>query len=310
MRIPWLALLACLQAGVASAEWTTKFATAAEGQRLLGQRDEYIAAMSPFDRSARLKTDREVTAEEFLAFASRSVRDWREEDKRAVERALGAVAPAVSRLLPTLKGTVHLVTTNGDDEAGAPYTRGSTIVLPAQALQSEPDLLRKIVAHELFHIFSRQHPHMHDALYASIGFKPCSAQLPPALRSRRITNPDAPVSRHCIDVQAAGKTVQALPVLFSRTPGYDAARGGTFLDYLAFGLMLVQEPLVQEPPAVVGVKEVSGFFEQVGQNTQYIIHAEEILADNFVLLVLGETDVPSPQVLQRFAGVLSRTRPR
>jgi hypothetical protein len=301
----WLALLAFLHSGVARADWTVKFATVAEGQRFLGQQDEYTAEMSAFDRSARMKTEREVSAEEFLAFAAGAVRAWPEKDKRSAEAALRNVRPAVSRLLPSLKGIVYLVTTNGDDEAGAPYTRGSAMVLPAQALKSEPQMLRKIVAHELFHIFSRQHPHLHDALYASIGFKPCSVELPPALKQRRIANPDAPLSRHCIDVHAAGKPVQALPVLFAKAPKYDTARGGTFLDYLAFGLMLVQEP-----PAVVGVKEVSGFFEQVGQNTQYIIHPEEILADNFVLLVLGEKDVPSPEVLQRFASVLSRARPQ
>jgi hypothetical protein len=300
-----LSLLAALQIGIARAEWTATFATRAEGQRLLAQRDEHIAQMSPFDRSARMKTDREVSVDEFLAFASGTARAWREEDRRAVEGALRDVAPAISRLLPTLKGTIHLITTSGDEEAGLPYTRGSSIVLPAKELQSDPHKLRRTIAHEMFHVFSRQHPHLRDGLYASVGFKPCSVELPAALKPRKITNPDAPVSRHCIGVQAAGKPVQALPVLFARTPKYDPSSGGSFFDYLVFALVLAQEP-----PSLARVEEVSGFFEQVGRNTQYIIHPEEIVADNFALLALGQANVPSPEVLQRISNVLKQASAR
>jgi hypothetical protein len=50
--------------------------------------------------------------------------------------------------------------------------------------------------------------------------------------------------------------------------------------------------------------------EQVGRNTQYIIHPEEILADNFALLVLGESKIPTPEILQKMREVLSRRKPR
>jgi hypothetical protein len=59
-------------------------------------------------------------------------------------------------------------------------------------------------------------------------------------------------------------------------------------------------------PKLVGMPGISGFMEQVGRNTQYIIHPEEILADNFAMLVLGEPNVPSPEVLQKMREVLMR----
>jgi hypothetical protein len=49
---------------------------------------------------------------------------------------------------------------------------------------------------------------------------------------------------------------------------------------------------------------VKGFHEQIGRNTGYIIHPEEVLADNFVLLVRRETDVPSPEILERMDALL------
>ena len=59
-------------------------------------------------------------------------------------------------------------------------------------------------------------------------------------------------------------------------------------------------------PKIVGMERVSGFMEQVGGNTDYIIHPEEILADNFALLVLNEHNVASPEILQKMREVLLR----
>jgi hypothetical protein len=45
--------------------------------------------------------------------------------------------------------------------------------------------------------------------------------------------------------------------------------------------------------------------EQIGRNTEYVIHPEEVLADNFALLVLKKANVPSPEILQKMREVLS-----
>jgi hypothetical protein len=61
-------------------------------------------------------------------------------------------------------------------------------------------------------------------------------------------------------------------------------------------------------PRVVGVEQVSGFFEMVGRNTDYIIHPEEILADNFALLRFADDDVPSPQILRKMREIFLTSR--
>lgn len=54
---------------------------------------------------------------------------------------------------------------------------------------------------------------------------------------------------------------------------------------------------------------VAGLAEQIGRNTSYVIHAEEILAANFELLVQGASNAPSPEMLARIRAVLaSRAR--
>jgi hypothetical protein len=59
-------------------------------------------------------------------------------------------------------------------------------------------------------------------------------------------------------------------------------------------------------PRLLPLQAVSNFFEQVGKNTEYVIHPEEILADNFALLVLGGgSNTPSPEVLRKMKTVFS-----
>jgi hypothetical protein len=83
-------------------------------------------------------------------------------------------------------------------------------------------------------------------------------------------------------------------------------RGGEFFNYLEMKLLLIDRGNQNESSKLVDLREVTGFFEQVGGNTQYIIHPEEILADNFALLVLGERDLASPEIVEKMEAVLKK----
>ena len=62
---------------------------------------------------------------------------------------------------------------------------------------------------------------------------------------------------------------------------------------------------------LVPFNRVEGFLEQVGRNTNYIIHAEEILASNFEWLVVGgDKPPPSPELLERIRAELVRAAGR
>ena len=63
-----------------------------------------------------------------------------------------------------------------------------------------------------------------------------------------------------------------------------------------------------QKPKLVNVQQVSGIFEQVGRNTGYIIHPEEILAGNFALLVLPERNVPSPSIIKKMEEIMKQKR--
>jgi hypothetical protein len=137
-------------------------------------------------------------------------------------------------------------------------------------------------------------------------------EFPPALATRKLTNPDAPKNDYCIRVKVNGEPAWAVPILFSRTARYEGGSNKGLFDYMQSALLVRGEgcggqerPIGAEGVQLVDANESSDFFDQVGRNTDYIIHPEEILADNFALLVVGEKDVPSPEILTRIRDTLA-----
>lgn len=291
------------------------FLDGVRARELLTAPDDFLRSLSPFDRSVRLKTQRPVSDAEFLTHVAGSVRDWTEPEKRRVKEVFDGLPPALWSLQTPLPETILFIKTTGDEEGRAPYTRRNAIVF-AQGFVDTVERRRSLLVHELFHILLRAHPGLRERLYASIGFLSCPAPaLPAGLADRRITNPDGPRNDHCIRVTVDGEPVWAVPVIYSRSAAYEAASGGELRDYLQVGLLLAGRdgpqggpgPLRrgEEPRVVDMVKRPAGYLAQVGSNTTYDFHPEEILAENFAQIVLGQTDVPSPEVHQRMARLLS-----
>jgi hypothetical protein len=271
--------------------------------------------MSPFDRAARMQTDREVSESEYLAFAASAAAEWAPAEKKSVQTAFDEVRPALTQLSLPLPQRISVIKTSGLEEGNAAYTREGAVILPRDVIASSEGDLPRLLAHELFHIASRQHPQLAETLYDTIGFRRCGeVQIPPEFASRKITNPDAPRNDYCINLDLGAERIHAIPFLYSRSPKYDVARGGEFFNYLQLAFLVVEpgrdgaSPRVvsgESGPRLAQMREVSGFFEQVGRNTDYVIHPEEILADNFALLVLAARDVRSPEILSRMRDALA-----
>jgi hypothetical protein len=323
MKNGYLAALACIcilplsaSADIPLGSAKVHFASQSEGRKILTEKDEFIQRLSPFDRSARIKTDKAVSESEFLEFVGRNVVDWTEEEIQTVRAAVEAIDPMLRDLRLSLPPIVQLIKTTGAEEGNAAYTRGVAIVLPKDNLGKSQGDLQKLICHELFHVLSRQSPELREKLYGIIGFTKCNEiDLSPELKRRKLTNPDAPRNDHFIRLQIDGRESLAVPILLSSVETYDVKRGGEFFAYLQFQFLLVKKEdgsgnlkAVSEglSPKLVGMERVSGFMEQVGKNTNYIIHPEEILADNFALLVLGESKVASPEILQKMREVFRR----
>lgn len=308
-----------LQAQVKLGKSTTViFATVEEAKEILTSQDDFVQRMSPFDRAARMKTDTDVSEVEYLTFVGKNVLAWNDAEKQKMSSALQGIQAELEDLSLPFPKKVFIIKTTGNEEGGAAYTRANAIVFPKNDLKAPLAKIQKTISHELFHIMSRANPGLREELYAAIGFVKCNeVAFPLELKSRKITNPDAPRNDHCVRIQVEGKECWAVPILFSNSEKYDVTRGGEFFNYLQFQFLLVEQkdnPFTVEPiydgrkPKLVNIQHVSGFFEQVGRNTGYVIHPEEILADNFSLLVLREDNLPSPAIIQELEGILKKNR--
>jgi hypothetical protein len=313
----WICLLPCrVSADCQLRNATMHFASQSEGRQVLVVKDDFVQRLSPFDRSARMKTDKAVSEGGLLEFIGKNVVDWTKEETQAVQAAIEAMQPLFRDLPLSLPPTVQLVKTTGAEEGNAAYTRSTAIVLPKAVLGKSQQELQQLICHELFHILSRQNPVLREELYGIIGFTKCNEiKLPPELERRKLTNPDAPRNDHFIRLQIDGHESLAVPVLLSSVETYDVKRGGEFFAYLQFQFLVVEKDRGStnlnavsqgSSPKLVGMERVSGFMEQVGRNTDYIIHPEEILADNFALLVLNNHKAASPEILRKMREVLMR----
>jgi hypothetical protein len=311
--LPLITLL--VAAAIASAQPSNlppiSFATVAEGRSLLTTRDDFIVRLSPFDRAARMKTNRDVLEPEFLEFVGKNVLEWTPDETAAVQSAWTSLTPKLRELALPFPKTILFIKTTGAEEGGAEYTRANAIILPQSALVvTKRPALQATIAHELFHVLSRNAPALRDRLYAVIGFQPCGEiPFPPELAARKITDPDAPKNDHCIRLKLGQSSVWAVPILYSKADRYDPAAGGEFFQYLEFKFLVVQKSgarATYDPSNItlLDANHVQGLYQQIGRNTDYIIHPEEILADNFKFLLIGRTNLPSPEVQQNLAAAL------
>ena len=296
-------------------ETVLQLATIPQAREVLGAEDLFSRSLSSFDRQSRLQSDKEVSNGEFLRFAAGEAQAWTDDER---EKLAGIVRQLREDLAPfrlPLPPRIWLIKTSGREEGNAAYCRHEAIVLPQRVVDRPPASLRSLLAHELFHILSRGNPRLREQLYAIIGFRPCEPiELPPALRDRKITNPDAPRVEHYITLQHGGREVHAAPILYARTERYRPEDGGPFFRFLEFRLMVIERAgdgwrplLVDGKPVLINARENVSYFRQIGRNTDYIIHPDEILADNFVLLVLGNPSIKTPRIVEAMRRRLQAT---
>jgi hypothetical protein len=282
-----------------------RFASQKEAATLLGKRDRFIAAMSDFDRHSRLR-DESADEAAVLELASSSAIPWSDQDIEKLTKVTASVHKRLSKFKIPFPKTVILIQTNGKEEGGAAYCRGNAVILPQRRVANDTvDRMEQLLIHELFHVLSNQNPKLRTSLYKIVGFHTCDPiQLPKSLTDRKITNPDAPLFDCYIDLTHNGEKIKATPVLYASVKKYDAKKGGSFFKYLTFRLMQVEEAdgkiraqTVDGEPIMLDPQKIESYFKQIGRNTGYIIHPDEILADNFKFMVLNQPNLKTPRIV-------------
>ncbi len=198
-----------------------------------------------------------------------------------------------------------------ESEGGAAgYTRGRLIVLKDDLLSGNKYMLEKLVAHELFHVLTRNNPELRKQLYSIIDFTVIDeVMLPSSIKEHIISNPDAPFTDSYITLKIEDKDRDCLMFIYANRP-YTT---GSFFNYINIGFVELEGDgnkkevvLSDGKPTIYSLKQASNFFEKVGRNTNYIINPEEILAENFVHAIIGKKDLPNQEIVDELIKVLQQ----
>lgn len=276
-----------------------------KAEACLTQEDTFIQQLSAFDLASRTGKEKQARLSDYYKVLAKSPKKWRKKDIKTLQALSKSVADRFvhRQLRPVFPDTIVLIQTREKDEGGANYSRGKCLVLHRDNL-TEPQLI-----HALFHVLSRQNPALREGLYASIGFNSCNAiSFPESLKNRLITNPDCPRYDNYIMLSQEGRHFPATMITYSKT----AYHGGNLFQYLHKGLVELQKDAegnmqvkLQDGHSVVhDYTEVQNLYHQIGRNTLFNIHPEEICAEHFVFWMLPKSTIVNPAPIQAMRAIL------
>lgn len=276
--------------------------TAAAVQIQTDEKEGFFEQISPLDMllQMHLPPDTVIDAarlhDNYRAFLARQAMPFEAEERALLKATLQQAYAYCDSLNPQLlPDTVYLAKMDTDALGPSVYfTRERAIFIPQNELYEGNRALLPVLLHELFHIISRYQPELREDLYALIGYQRIDAPLhfPAPLLEQRLLNPDGIDHGYAIELtDSAGQPQLYISIISADTT--DAYPDKRYFDYIDFRL----HPLTKTDggytvqAAGVTPDNTPGFFDQIADNTGYIIHPDEIMADNFVLLVLRHAGV-------------------
>lgn len=275
------------------------FVNAKEASKLIVQDkdDMFLSKLSQLEKNIQMKTTNDKSHKEYLKFLSNNVADWSLEESLEVHETFSQIKAMLDTISPRIfPGGIKLIKIKtkpyGDNVY---YTRDRIIYIPENIFPlKDKSTFRSTMIHEVFHIISRYNPDLRHEMYSWIGFFPANKQvkLNNFLSKRILTNPDAPSFQYVIKLKMKGGDEKlAVPLITSKFENFKTSIS-QFFDYLNFDLYELEDKgeyyLVKtntNGSTTIHLQETPSFFEQIKDNTQYIIHPEEIMADNFMLAV-------------------------
>ncbi len=268
-----------------------KFLEGSVASSTLSVSDDYIDNLSKFDCNAKFDCEYIANTDYAYNIYAKTVMNWTEEEKKSVTKAIELINEKAKDCKFNMPKTVSFIKTKGLVEGGASYTRGQTIILSSELFSVEQDFLNKIVAHELFHVYSRYNEKHREKLYTPLKFKRVkNFSLPDSLKDLKISNPDATDLNYYITLEHNGEQKNFITVIFSQAP-FNKDKNLNFFDYLTVKLLNVDikgdtaKPITVNGESVLVDIDKTNFMKQVKANTNYVIHPEEISAENFSLWV-------------------------
>jgi hypothetical protein len=302
------------------------FATLSEGQQLLAANDEYYNSMSQNNIDWRMRRTG-ASLDELKAFAQTCVRDFSDEEKTAITRAVAFIEAKLNAMgasLPFPENDIVFVRTTMQEESNAGgYTHKTEIYVGERMLRygipREGDdeattesrwlYFNYAIAHELFHCLTRNSPEFRSQMYSLIGFTTTANDFvfSTDIQNRILINPDVEHIDNYAEFTINGvKRNCELLVLFTKTWEEAYAEVGDEASFFKFNQAVLVP--IDALDTYYPVEEVPDFWDIVGNNTDYVIAPEECLADNFGFTVVYGLDGKEYQTPELITSIYNALR--
>ena len=281
-----------------------RYATAEEGRQLRLNNTNYFDALTQNDIDWKFRQTGK-TLDEFKTFAAAQIRDFTDAEKNALDAMITLVETRLDALGVCLRtDEVIFIKTDMEDEGGAGgFTQKNEIYLTSFLVEAAVDILQgnapyppeyleylsiitpNLIAHELFHTLTRNDARFRQQMYSLIGFTVMDHEIEfgPTVRNLILQNPDVERFDNWAEFTINGQKRRCtlLPVYACSFAEAAATNpDASFFDYMQCVLVPIDAP-----DTMIPVEQASDFYTVLGHNTDYVIAAEECLADNFGNLV-------------------------
>lgn len=282
-------------------------------------RDSYFELVTAGEMSIQMKKPlsggqtRESMLPEYINFLKSDVEGFSAADAEFTAGVMKKVFKTVSSVSAGIfPDTIKLIKTKGRHYGdGVWYTRENCIIIPANELEArKTNAFTTTMYHELFHVWSRLNPEKSKQLYQLIGFEGIGLKhlkIPPGLAERVLYNPDGVDFAQKITLTTADNArIEAIPIIYANSVGAKEGQN-EFFGYLEFNLFQIEPDgngawnvITKDDgfSSTLNINELPDFFRQIKDNTGYIIHPDEVLADNFSFIMV---QVNSPTYTAKFS---------
>ena len=285
-----------------------RFADAEEGIELRMQNDSYFNKLNQNDLDYRTGKSGS-TLEDFKELAKKQGDTFTEEEKKVIADSISRIEARFKEIGFNYPSNLDIVFVKNkmEDEFGAlAYTQGNQIYLESENLNfikdlSDPIDIDEMIAHELFHILSRNNPNLRQAIYNVFGFTIADEpNFTPEIRNILASNPDVEKFDSYAMFNINGEMTKAVVVTILKNPYED---GQDLFSSLSPGIVPYDNP-----DKYYTIDQVSNFWEVFGENTGYVITTEEAIADNFAFAVIYGMDgreYENPEIIEDILNVLA-----
>ena len=239
--------------------------------------DDFLNNFSNTDFSFRLKKKTYVV-DDFRTLLISSVLGWTTEDKIKLNYCFNKAINYYGDFSKFIPNIIVFVKLNGMEEPGNAYCRNyNTIIIHPSALDREIQSLTRLLVHELFHIISRNNLNLKEQLYNLIGFfKYNRANFPNSISETLITNPDYPINEYIFRAKLNNSIYDVYPILYAtefESMNHETIKA-KFIDIKTLN--------------IYEMEEIENYTDCIGNNTDYTIQPEEIIAENITKMLLNE----------------------